>query len=1437
MLILSLSVATNSLNDEVEVTNLDETSESLNVILPASQLNEPGFQEGSIFTDTTLSSGSYHTCAVLDDESVSCWGNNSVGQLGDGTTTEHYTPNQTSSLGTGRTAVAISSGHIHTCAILDDGSVSCWGVNSNGLLGDGTTTERHSPTQTSSLGTNRTAVAISSGRAHTCAILDDASVSCWGFNYHGQLGDGTTTDRNTPTQTSSLGIGRTAVAISSGQYHTCAILDDASVSCWGINNLGQLGDDTLTNRNKPTQTSSLGTGKTAIAISSGGAHTCAILDDGTVSCWGYNGEGGLGDGTTTDRNKPTQTSSLGTERTAVAISSGNGHTCALLDDASVSCWGSNYNGGLGDGTTADRYTPTQTSSLGTGRTAVAISSGYHTCAILDDAAVSCWGSNWKGQLGDGTNTDRNTPTQISSLGTTTNPRTAALSERDFDGDGILNIFDAHQSLEAENTISSGGTHTCAILDNGTVSCWGRNTYGQLGDGTTIDRSTPTQTSSLGTNRTAVAISSGQYHTCAILDDASVSCWGRNYYGLLGNGTTTDRNTPTQTSSLGTGRTAVAISSGRAHTCAILDDATVSCWGHNVNGQLGDGTTIDRSTPTQTSSLGTNRTAVAISSGQYHTCAILDDASVSCWGFNYYGQLGDGTTTDRNTPTQTLSFETGRTAVAISSGPTHNCAILDDASVSCWGFNANGQLGDGTTTQRYTPTPTSSLGTGRTAVAISSGDGSNCAILDDASVSCWGYNGYGQLGDGTTTQRYTPTPTSNLGTNRTAVAISSGYTHTCALLDDASLSCWGYNDAGQLGDGTATQRNTPTPTLSFSFGRTVLLVDADSDGDGVSDDDDDFASNPIRSIACTSGQYGRYLCVDSPVGKYVPSSSAMYATNCALGTYQATTGQSSCDDADAGYYVSTTAQSDQTECGLGTYQVLTSQSFCDDADAGYYVNQTTQTTQTECDLGTYQALTGQSSCNNTDAGYYVNQTTQTIQTECGLGTYQALTGQSSCDDADYGYYVNQTTQTTQTECSIGTYQVLTGQSSCDDTNAGYYVATTAQTNQTECSIGTYQTWTGQGYCNDADAGYYVNQTTQTNQTKCAIGTYQSLTGQGSCNDADAGYYVDQTTQTIQIECGLGTYQVLTGQSSCDDADAGYYVDKTTQTNQTECGLGTYQALTGQTSCDKANTGYYVDSIGAEEEIPCPNLKSTIGNYSVSESDCLLDIDSDLIPDIIDNDDDNDGINDTADRFPKDVNEWNDSDLDGVGDNEDTDDDNDGWSDVEEIRAGTDPYSNSDQPIEGFEIIIPGTSISLGAWDLIGMLGGIPLFVWVSFGFITRNSRSLKFETRMKEAKNKDELDKISGKVELSLTVRLLGVNQGIRLDKLRTDLEESFSSNQANNGDNFTKVVPVISNLNIAPDAATPADQVDAEGYEWLTHSDGSKWYRVAQSNTEWIEFE
>ena len=764
------------------------------------------------------------------------------------------------------------------------------------------------------------------------------------------------------------------------------------------------------------------------------------------------------------------------------------------------------------------------------------------------------------------------------------------------------------SIYTNTTLSSGTQHTCAVLDDGSVSCWGWNDGGQLGDGTTTERNTPAPTSSLGTGRTAVAISSGAFHTCAILDNGSVSCWGVNYFGELGDGTTTHRNTPTPTSSLGTGRTAVAISSGEYHTCALLDDASVSCWGWNEFGQLGDGTGTSRRTPTPTSSLGTGRTAVAITSGYDHNCAILDDASVSCWGNNGYGQLGDGTTTDRSTPTPTSSLGTGRTAVAISSGAYHTCAILDNASVSCWGRNEYGRLGDGTTTDRSTPTPTSSLGTGRTAVAISSGYYHTCAILDDASVNCWGYNRNGRLGDGTTTNRSTPTQTSSLGIGRTAIAISSGSSHTCAILDNASVSCWGWNDVGILGDGTTIDRNVPTQTSTLGTNRMAAVSERDLDNDGILNI---FDSTSPSLVTCNAGQYGFYLCLDAPVGKYVASGGARYATDCAAGTYQATTGQTSCDDASTGHYVDTslgTSQSAQTACLEGTYNPntgSTNSSACLGADAGSYVSSTGQSTQIPCPVGTYNPDTG------------------------SVYSY-------SCIDSDEGHYVNSslgTGQSTQTPCPSGTYSQDAGSTTLSD-------------------------------CIVTDAGHYANSSSgigQTKQNPCSLGAYQAAIGQGACDDADIGYFVDWIGAHAQEECPKGEFQPLSGQSKCNLADPGYYVSTTGQSNQTECAEGTYSNLNGSVECMDAGPGYYVLNSDRTERIQCPLFtytyvdENTSGNTSGELSDCWVDTDGDTLVDDdsvlnSDDDDDNDEFKDLVDAFPLDSSEWDDLNNDGVGDNQ-------------------------------------------------------------------------------------------------------------------------------------------------------------------------------------------
>jgi len=756
------------------LTNGEETLDETNDVL------ETG---GSSFAyaNNKVSTGYYHTCAILDNGDMKCWGRNSYGQLGDGNSANLAFPSSTAiDLGTGRTAVAVSAGYHHTCAILDNGDLKCWGYDGNGELGDGgSNTNTNAPSSTAiDLGTGRTAVAVSAGNMHTCVILDNGDVKCWGADTYGQLGDGgSNTNTNAPSSTAiDLGTGRTAVAVAAGDDHTCAILDNGDLKCWGRDSNGQLGDGgSNTNTNAPSSTAiDLGTGRTAVAVSAGEEHTCAILDNGDMKCWGRNNYGQLGDGSNVNTNAPSSTAiNLGTGRTAVAVSVGEEHTCAILDNGDLKCWGRDSQGQLGDGgsnthTNAPSSTPI---NLGTGRTAVAVSAhGQHTCATLDNGDMKCWGYNYYGQLGDGgSNTGQGSPVAVS--GSNTWDSTTGLSSGAGSGSGSATQSNFTASVEgADLTVDVPMTNITFQYNASAASGSGSG-------------SSSSSSFAYANDKAATGL-----HTCAILDNGDLKCWGFDGNGQLGDGgsTNTNTNVPSSTAiDLGTGRTAVAASARGDHTCAILDNGDLKCWGRDNEGQLGDGgTNANTNAPSSTAiDLGTGRTAVAVSAGSQHTCAILDNGDLKCWGEDNYGQLGDGgsNTNTNGGVINTIDLGTGRTAVAVSAGDDHTCAILDNGDLKCWGSDAYGQLGDGGTTHTsatHTTEPSSTaidLGTGRTAVAVSAGDYLTCAILDNGDLKCWGRGDYGQLGDGgTNTNTNAPSSTTiDLGTGRTAVAVSVG----------------------------------------------------------------------------------------------------------------------------------------------------------------------------------------------------------------------------------------------------------------------------------------------------------------------------------------------------------------------------------------------------------------------------------------------------------------------------------------------------------------------------------------------------------------------------------------------------------------------------------------------------------------------------------------
>jgi len=349
--------------------------------------------------------------------------------------------------------------------------------------------------------------------------------------------------------------------------------------------------------------------------------------------WGFNASGQLGDNTRTSRSSPVQTVSAGTNWKQV--SAGVDHTAAIKTDGTLWVWGFNNAGRLGDNTTTSRSSPVQTVAGGINWKQVS-AGGAHTAAIKTDGTLWLWGQNAFGRLGDNTVTNRSSPVQTVSAGTNW------------------------------KQVSGGGEHTAAIKTDGTLWLWGNNSFGKLGDNTTTSRSSPVQTVSAGTNWKQV--SCGTDHTACIKTDGTLWVWGRNSNGRLGDNTVTNRSSPVQTVSAGTNWKQV--SAGHEHTAAIKTDGTLWVWGRNNEGQLGDNSATDKSSPVQTISAGTNWKQV--SGGGSHTAAIKTDGTLWLWGYNAYGRLGDNTTTGSSSPVQTVSA--GTNWKQVSGGGEHTAAV-------------------------------------------------------------------------------------------------------------------------------------------------------------------------------------------------------------------------------------------------------------------------------------------------------------------------------------------------------------------------------------------------------------------------------------------------------------------------------------------------------------------------------------------------------------------------------------------------------------------------------------------------------------------------------------------------------------------------------------------------------------------------------------------
>jgi len=387
---------------------------------------------------------------------------------------------------------------------------------------------------------------------------------------------------------------------------------------------------------------------------------CAVLSSGTVRCWGDGTTGELGDGTTATSSVAMAVTGI---TNAKSIVSDGGHSyCAVLASGAVKCWGDGGSGELGDGTTSASSVPVSVTGI-TNASAVISGGANSYCAVLQTAAVECWGSGAFGQLGDGATTNSSVPLAVTGI------------------------------TEAASVTSDGAGTYCAVLTTGAVDCWGDNGFGQLGDASTTNSSVPLAVTSI-TNAASVS-SDGDDSYCAVLTSGAIECWGANFSGELGNGTTTTSTVPVAVTGI-TNASSISYAGGESY-CAVLATGAVDCWGANNFGQLGNGATTSSSVPVTVSGI-TNASAVS-SDGDDSYCAVLASGSADCWGANFSGDLGNGTTMNSTVPVAV----TGITSATAIAGGIHSaannehsyCAILATGAIDCWGSNDFGELGDAT----------------------------------------------------------------------------------------------------------------------------------------------------------------------------------------------------------------------------------------------------------------------------------------------------------------------------------------------------------------------------------------------------------------------------------------------------------------------------------------------------------------------------------------------------------------------------------------------------------------------------------------------------------------------------------------------------------------------------------------------------------------------
>lgn len=689
----------------------------------------------------SMGAGVVHTCQLGEDSSVWCWGYGNQGQLG---VVDLLDPQietgQPQYVGSGWAKLAV--GPAHNCGIKLDGSLWCWGWNPVGELGFPTMMGFSALPGRVGTDSDWTFISASIGGngafANSCAIKQNGTLWCWGFNGSGQLGTGDTTNAAAPVQ---VGTDTDWVEVSNGGLATCGRKQDKSLWCWGSNVYGHQGSGDLNTPNLvPTR---FGTESDWETVDVGYQFACGLRANDALWCWGTQFSNTLA---------PVQPlTGAFTQLSVAAVTA-----CARRADGTLWCLGQNATGELGDGT----QVPSLQKFVQVGAEAgwKSVAAGYaHTCGIKEDGGRYCWGSNVRGQLGLGFTASKRTPSNVAGN-------------------------DTWEQLSA-----GGQGTTCGVRPDGTLWCWG-----VVSSTNTGMAQTPHQ---VGQDTDWRAVFSGQGYRCAIKTDGSLYCWGLGFNGALGNGQTfTSQPTPLR---IGTSSWK-QVSLAGSHTCGVQSDGTLWCWGGDSDGQLGlPDSSTSQLVPTQ---VGTDTDWTEVTTGTRHTCALKSTGEAFCMGRGFDGELGAGdgvNTSDVPVKVATEGFS------KLQAGTSHTCGLKTDKTLWCWGNNQTRQIN---AEPSHFSVPVQVEASSDWA-DLATGGGHTCGVKTSGDLVCWGFNADGQIGNGAGVTMFTQPP-SLVGQAGEWKAVTAGITHSCGTRTDGSVACWGLNNLGQLGD-DSTWRTLPT----------------------------------------------------------------------------------------------------------------------------------------------------------------------------------------------------------------------------------------------------------------------------------------------------------------------------------------------------------------------------------------------------------------------------------------------------------------------------------------------------------------------------------------------------------------------------------------------------------------------------------------------------